>query len=331
MNAQLDALLSQTIEGLSMAEIIRLQDLLSGELQRRFGREMALAFSDVVGSTAYFARFGDEAGRRLQQRHLDLLGATVPNGEGRVVDTAGDGAFIAYPSVEQAVGSLIDLHKAIASDNLSRSRDDQLSVRVGVHWGKVLTDGAQVTGDAVNLAARVTATAEPGQIRVSRDAHSEFSTMFYRLNSHSLGKIALKGIPRPVEIFALEWRDRSVFPDSFRIVETGEELALPQHDTVRFGRMRELDGVEANDVVLVLPSDADTRKISRWQFELRRHPTALVLRSVSEGATEVDGRSIAKGEEVRVRAGSRILVGGVLTVELFIRERLEASDATIRA
>jgi hypothetical protein len=155
--------------------------------------------------------------------------------------------------------------------------------------------------------------------------------MFYRLNSHSLGNLPLKGIPQPVEVFVLEWRDRSVFPDSIRIVETGEELALPQQDTVRFGRLRELDGAEANDVVLALPSEADTRKISRWQFELRRHPTALVLRSVSDGATEVDGQSIAKGEEVRVKAGSRVLVGGVLTIELFNRERLEASDATIRA
>ena len=46
--------------GLSMTEIIRLRDLLSKALTRRFERPLALAFSDVVGSTPYFARFGDE-------------------------------------------------------------------------------------------------------------------------------------------------------------------------------------------------------------------------------------------------------------------------------
>jgi len=329
--SELDALLTRPIDSFSMAEIIRLQDLLSGELKRRFGKRMALAFSDVVGSTAYFARFGDEAGRRLQQRHFDLLGRTVPTGKGRVVDTSGDGAFMVYPSVEQAVGSLIDLQKAIANDNLSRAPADQLSVRIGVHWGNVLTDGIQVTGDAVNLAARVMSCAEPGTIRLTRDVHREFSTVFYRLNSHSLGKVALKGIPRPIEVFDLEWRDRTVFPDSIRIVETGEEFALPQQSTIRFGRLRELDGVVANEVVLTLPSEAETRKISRWQFELRRQPTALMLRSVSDGATEVDGRSISKGDEAPVRAGSRIRVAGVLTIELFTRSRSEAADATIRA
>ena len=50
-------------------------DQFSGEL--RFERRRALVFSDVVGSTPYFARFGDEAGRQLQQRHVDLLNAAI--------------------------------------------------------------------------------------------------------------------------------------------------------------------------------------------------------------------------------------------------------------
>jgi class 3 adenylate cyclase len=33
----------------------------------------------------------------------------------------------------------------------------------------VLTDGVQVTGDVMNLCARIAASAEPGQIRLSRD------------------------------------------------------------------------------------------------------------------------------------------------------------------
>ena len=83
---------------LSMAEIVRLQELLSRELRRRFEKELALVFSDVVGSTDYFARFGDEAGRRLQQRHFDLLGPPVLAGGGRIVETGGDGAFVVFPA-----------------------------------------------------------------------------------------------------------------------------------------------------------------------------------------------------------------------------------------
>ena len=52
---------------LSLPEILRLQDQLQQELTRRFQRPMALLFTDIVGSTAYFGRFGDVAGRQLQQ------------------------------------------------------------------------------------------------------------------------------------------------------------------------------------------------------------------------------------------------------------------------
>src|SRR4051812_10312414 len=93
-------------ENLSLAEIIRLKDELSQTLKRRFERNLCLGFTDIVGSTAYFSRFGDEAGRGLQQRHFDALNHVLEKGGGRIVDTAGDGAFTCWQSVEGAVQSL---------------------------------------------------------------------------------------------------------------------------------------------------------------------------------------------------------------------------------
>ena len=58
------------LDSLTLTEIIRLQNQLSAALTRRFERPYALVFSDIVGSTAYFARYGDEAGGRLQQQHF---------------------------------------------------------------------------------------------------------------------------------------------------------------------------------------------------------------------------------------------------------------------
>ena len=66
-----------------MTEIIRLQTLLSQELARRFATSAALVFTDIAGSTSYFARFGDEAGRQLQQLHIDLLEKVLPTHGGR--------------------------------------------------------------------------------------------------------------------------------------------------------------------------------------------------------------------------------------------------------
>jgi class 3 adenylate cyclase len=161
------------LAALSMTEIIRLQNLLSQELSRRFETSAAICFSDIVGSTAYFARFGDVAGRQLQQLHFDLLARVLAAHEGRLVDTAGDGAACIFPAVGAAAAAMCALAQAVSAENAHRARDHQLVLRIGVHWGRVLTDGVQVTGEVMNVCARIAASAEPGQIRLSRECFRE--------------------------------------------------------------------------------------------------------------------------------------------------------------
>ncbi|MBI5545035.1 MAG: adenylate/guanylate cyclase domain-containing protein [Deltaproteobacteria bacterium] len=303
------------LESLTLTEIIRLQNQLSQVLSKRFERRVAVAFSDIVGSTTYFARWGDEAGRKLQQLHTDLLQQVIKTYDGRIVDTAGDGAFTSFPKVDDAVEGLIDFLKTLSRENAARTREHQLNVRIGIHFGPVLTDGTMVSGDSVNLASRVTSTAEPGEIRLTREAFREISHPTRRISCKSQPPATLKGIPRPVELMIMDWRDRSVFPASFRIEETGEELALPDQDIVTFGRLIEHDGQAANDIVLSLPDKMQAKQISRWHFELRRRTEGLVLRSVSDALTEVDGKSIPKGEEARVRPGTTVRVARVMTLK----------------
>ena len=315
-------------EQLSMTEIIRLQDKLSKALIRRFEKRLALVFTDVVGSTPYFARFGDEAGRKLQQRHVDLVQRAIGAAHGRIVDTAGDGAFLCFPSVDVALTSMVELQAQIAIDNDSRSNDERLVVRVGCHFGPVLTDGVQVSGDAVNFCSRVTGSASAGEIRLTREAFSALTDVRLRLKCRRLKPSTLKGIERPVELLCLDWHDPMLFPASVRFTD-GVEVPLPSHDVIRFGRLKEQDGLVANDILLLVADPADSNRISRWHFELHRRANGFVLRSVSEALTEVDGKSMMKGEEASVKPGTMVRVGGVLTIEFLGDPMLRMSESTI--
>jgi class 3 adenylate cyclase len=320
--------MSVDLETLTMTEIIRLQDQLSQVLKRRFERPLALAFSDIVDSTPYFARFGNEAGRGLQQRHVDLLQQVLPPSHGRIVDTAGDGAFFCFPSVEQATTALIELQKRISGDNVLRPREHQLVVRIGLHWGPVLTDGVQCTGDAVNLCARVATSAKGGEIRLTREAFLEITTVDVRLSCRSLPPVELKGLSRPVEMLVLNWRDHSVFPATCTVEETGEEITLPERDIIAFGRLTHSEGLPANDVVLAHPDPNITKQISRWHFELRRHPDGFRLRQVSDQLTEVDGVPVQKGLEVPIRPGSTVRLGKVMTLHFESASPFDLSTRT---
>jgi class 3 adenylate cyclase len=300
---------------LSMTEIVRLQNQLQHELRHRFERSLLMAFSDIVGSTPYFARFGDAVGRQLHQLHFDLLGQAAADAQGRIVDAVGDGVFCVFPGVEAGVRGIVAFQQAMARENVARAREHQLTVRIGLHWGSVLTDGTLVTGDSVHVAARVARAAEPGGVNLTRQVFLEFGPAL-RLLCHPIGTRELKGVAQPVELLELDWRDPAAFPRRVLIEETEEHIALPQQDIVSFGRLHEPEGARANDIVLFHPDPIRSRQISRWHFELRRTPEGLRLRTLSDGVTTIDGQPVAKGVDVPVRSGTRIGVAKTLTLRL---------------
>ncbi|MBS2017979.1 MAG: adenylate/guanylate cyclase domain-containing protein [Deltaproteobacteria bacterium] len=309
--------MSFDFSGLGLTELIRLREQLSSEISRRFEKKVAVAFSDVVGSTQYFARFGDHEGRALQQRHFDVLTEAIAPHGGRIVDTAGDGAFLCFPSVDRAVRALADAQNKVAVQNAARSADHHLVVRIGIHFGPALTDGTVVTGDSVNLCARVTSSAAPGAIRLTKAAFTELSSGL-RLACKHQGAVEVKGLTEPVDVVDYGWRRAPQFPSKVVVEETRQVIEIPRKDVVTFGRLAEHDGSKANDVVLTLPDEASLARISRWHFELRQHPDGgCYLRRVSDQSTEVNGIPVARDEEVRIHQNAQVRLGGVMTLVFF--------------
>ncbi len=310
---------------LSLTDIIRLQNELSATLARRFERLQAVAFSDIVESTAYFTRFGDEAGRRLQQHHLDLLEGALGQVGGRIVDTAADGAFLCFPDVATGVQALAAFHDLRADANAKLGDEHHLVTRAALHWGPVLTDGVIVTGESVNLCARVTAAAAPETLLVTRAAFLELPGPT-RLHCRALPPLTLSGLAGPVELFDLPWRDPSRFPSRVRIEETGTEVALPEQPVITFGRLRGVDGAPGNDIVLELPDPARTHQISRWHFEVRREPPRLVLRTLSTQLTEVDGAVVPRGHERDLAVGTVVTLARVMTLRFLAPQTGDGDD-----
>jgi len=319
----------ENFDALSLTELIRLQNELSEIVVRRFKTTLALLFSDIVKSTEYFGRFGNEAGRKLQQRHFDLLDQIVRQHGGRIVDTAGDGGFSCFATAEQAAEAAVQLQLALCKENIHREREHQLLVRIGIHYGTVLTDNVLVAGDAVNLCARVAASGEGAEIRLTREAFAELAGA-RRVCCRALAPINLKGIARPVPTLVLEWRDPKLFPAAFRIEETSSVWPLPSQDIIGFGRLQENDDMPANDVVLAHPDPSQNQRISRWQFELRRDAEGLFLRQVSDGSiTEVDGETVNKGGRAQIKPGTKVRIGGVLTLSFLSANTGSGSDHTL--
>jgi class 3 adenylate cyclase len=74
------------------------------------------------------------------------------------------------------------------------------SIRVGIHAGQVIEDGDDLIGNMVNLAARLTADAEPGQILVTESV-ADLAGENYSFEDCGLRQ--LRGLSRPRHVLAV--------------------------------------------------------------------------------------------------------------------------------
>ena len=151
-------------------------------------------FVDVVGSTQLAAEIGDSRFRELIDGFHQLVRRQLERYQGRLVDTAGDGALALFDSPARAIACAEAVRDGV--------RALGLRVRAGVHTGEMEHGpGGEVRGIAVHTGARVAALAAPDEILVSRTIRDLVAGAPIRLESRGVHQ--LKGVPGPWEVFAV--------------------------------------------------------------------------------------------------------------------------------
>src|SRR2546422_5967454 len=80
---------------------------------RRHKTHQAVLFTDVVGSTTYFDRFGDTAGLLLLHRHDHFVIGAVEEFQGTVVKTIGDSVMAEFPESVLAVRAAVEVQRRL--------------------------------------------------------------------------------------------------------------------------------------------------------------------------------------------------------------------------
>jgi class 3 adenylate cyclase/tetratricopeptide (TPR) repeat protein len=207
-------------------------------------RQLTVMFCDLVGSTALSARLDPEDMREIIGAYHRCCAEQINKAGGFVAKYMGDGvlAYFGYPQAheddaERAVRAALALTDAVS--RLRTEHDAALQVRIGVATGLVVVgdligegDAQErgVVGDTPNLAARLQALAEPGQMVISNNTRRLTGGMF---NYRDLGKVPLKGLADPVQawqvtgISAVQSRFEAHHGTSFSpLVGRDEELEL---------------------------------------------------------------------------------------------------------
>jgi class 3 adenylate cyclase len=126
---------------------------------------VTLVFTDIVDSTVLTARLGDQAWMETVRRHHQVIRESAEAHGGTVVETQGDGAFLAFGSARRAVSCATDIQGAIGRAFADAS--PPIRVRIGLHTGDALHEEDRFFGTTVNYAARVAGQALGGEVLVS--------------------------------------------------------------------------------------------------------------------------------------------------------------------
>ena len=171
-------------------------------------RILTLVFTDLADSTALKSQLGDQRVGELITRHRALVSTLATAAAGRVIDWAGDGCFLTFETPSAAVTFALRLQQAHGE------QPDLPGVRTGIHMGEVSErpnpDGdvfhPRIDGLAVDLTARISGLARPGQILMSAAvadsvrSRLEAAGFGHPIKWHSHGAYSLKGFDKPLEI-----------------------------------------------------------------------------------------------------------------------------------
>jgi class 3 adenylate cyclase len=125
-----------------------------------------IMFTDIVGSTEMCSRHGDDAAIIMLGTHDQIVRAALGDHKGREVKHTGDGIMAAFNSAAGAVRSACQILTGLQDHNAA-GPEFEVMVRIGISAGEPVEQAADLFGSTVQLAARLCAQAEPGQVLVS--------------------------------------------------------------------------------------------------------------------------------------------------------------------
>jgi len=180
-------------------------------------KTVTVLFCDLVGSTAMGEQLDPETLRSLLSRSFDRVGAIVESHGGVVEKFIGDAAMAVFgiPRVHEddalrAVRAAAEIREALQAV-AGVGGGAKVAWRTGIATGEVVAGDAGagsrlVTGDAVNVAARLQQTAQPGEILITAETQQLVRDA---VQVEPLGEVAVKGRQAPIEMFRLVDVDRS--------------------------------------------------------------------------------------------------------------------------
>jgi len=180
------------------------------------GAPLTILFTDVEGSTALTQRLGDAKAREVLRAHERIVRDALRAHGGAEIKAMGDGFMASFSSATRALECAIAMQRAFADWNVgvgaglvppedAASSAPTIRVRIGLNAGEPIAEEKDLFGTAVNMAARIAAQAEGGEILASDVVRQLVAGKGFLFSDR--GEVELKGFEEPVRLYEVRWQE----------------------------------------------------------------------------------------------------------------------------
>jgi adenylate cyclase len=169
--------------------------------QRIVRRLAAVLAWDISGYSALMDTNEEDTHRRVGEEIARVM-REIDRAAGRVFTFAGDGLIAEFPSAVEAVRCALRIQADSGRRSARLPANEQIRYRMGINSGEIMIQGGRTGGNAVNIAARLEQTAEPGSICLSQAVWDQVNQVI-PVEYVWLGQRRLKNIRDPIVLYAI--------------------------------------------------------------------------------------------------------------------------------
>ena len=264
-------------------------------------RHLTAVHGDVAGYSKLTADNEIETHATLQSLRR-IIEEEIAAVDGEVVQFVGDEFLAVVPTESGALSAAPTIQRRIAAETESLPPGRKMRFRIGVNSGEISVEDGQWYGDAINIAARLQALADPGGVNVSEGTLDAAGDVAYGLEA--LGRKRLKNIPEPVAIIKIideeaagdrtkPWRRRMPLPKRPSLaVSPFVNLGDPEDSYFADGLMMSLVISLMRIPGLDVVSETSTLGYRDHPFSAQQIGHELGVRYVLEGAVQRSGDTV---------------------------------------
>ena len=275
---------------------------------------LGIVFADISGSTKLYDTLGDQLARSKVAETLNTMTEVVKKHNGIVIKTIGDEIMCTFTTAEEAATACCEMHEALDAVNADIEDKTIIAIRVGMHFGPAILEGGDVFGDAVNLAARMTAQAKANQIITTQSTVEKLSPVL-RASTRFIDHAPIKGKQEEIDIYEIIWQEEDTTRMATGMLankKTPEmKLRLRYNDTDYIINKQRPSAVLGRSKDCDLPIDEKLASRQHVRIEMRRDKFFIIDQSTNGTHVRIDNGEDAflRREEMPISGSGSISLG----------------------